>query len=91
MVTRQTKAGVLGPEHAIDRYTAMKLYTANAARLVGEDDLLGALQPVKLADIVASHKDPLTCAIDELPELRPSFTLGGGEVEHDPEGLFKRS
>ena len=69
----------------------MKLYTANAARLVGEDDLLGVLQPVKLAEILAFHKDPFTCAIDELPELRPGFTFGGGEVEHDPEGLFKRS
>ena len=49
------------------------------------------LQPVKLADILAFHKDPFTCAMDELPELRPSFTLGGGEVEYDPEGLFKRS
>lgn len=55
MVTRQTKAGVLGPEHAIDRYAAMKLYTANAVRLVGEDDLLGALHPVNLADIVVFH------------------------------------
>lgn len=40
MVTRQTKAGVLGPEHAIDAYTAVKLYTADAARLIGEDDRL---------------------------------------------------
>jgi hypothetical protein len=30
----------------------------------------------------------LTCAIDELPELRLSFTLVGGEAEYDPKGLF---
>jgi hypothetical protein len=26
---------------------------------------------------------------DEVPELRPSFSLVGGEAEYDPEGLFK--
>jgi hypothetical protein len=32
----------------------------------------------------------LTCGIDELPKLYPSFTLVGGEAEYDPEGLFSR-
>jgi predicted amidohydrolase YtcJ len=38
MVTRQTKVGVMGPESAIDLFTAVRLYTADAARLIGEDD-----------------------------------------------------
>jgi predicted amidohydrolase YtcJ len=45
MVTRQTRAGVLGPEHAIDVATAIRLYTADAARLIGESDRLGTLEP----------------------------------------------
>jgi predicted amidohydrolase YtcJ len=45
MVTRSTRAGILGREHSIDVCTAVRLYTADAAHLVGEADLLGTLEP----------------------------------------------
>lgn len=47
---------------------------------------MGALQPGKLADIVAFHKDPFTCAIDEVPELRPSFTWAAVKWNTIPKG-----
>ena len=88
MVTRQTKSGGLGPEHAIDAYTAVKLYTADAARLIGEDDRLGVLQPGKYADLVAYRRDPITAPVDDLAMLRPVFTVVGGEPVYDPDGVF---
>ena len=87
MVTRQTGgAGVLGPEHAIDRETAIRLYTSDAARLLGEQHDRGTLEPGKLADFVAYTADPFTCALDELAELEPALTVVGGRGSWDPQG-----
>jgi predicted amidohydrolase YtcJ len=91
MVTRQTKAGVLGPEHAIDAYTAVKLYTREAARLIGEQKTLGTLEAGKHADLVAYRGDPITAQIDEIVSLRPVFTVVGGEAVYDPERVFGSS
>jgi predicted amidohydrolase YtcJ len=80
MVTRQTRAGVLGPEHAVDVRTAIRLYTSEAARLIGEPDRLGSLEPGFLADVVAYRRDPTTIATDQLRGLRPAFTMVGGKI-----------
>jgi predicted amidohydrolase YtcJ len=80
MVTRQTRAGVLGPEHAVDVRTAIRLYTSEAARLMGEADRIGSLEPGLLADVVAYRRDPMTIETDQLPKLRPAFTMVGGQV-----------
>ena len=80
MVTRQTRAGVLGPEHAIDVRNAIRLYTREAARLIGEADRIGSLEPGLLADVVAYRRDPLTIASDQLRALRPAFTMVGGRM-----------
>jgi predicted amidohydrolase YtcJ len=84
MVTRQTRAGVLGPEHAIDVRTAIRLYTSEAARLIGEADRLGSLEPGLLADVVAYRRDPMTIAPDQLRGLRPAFTMVGGRIVVEP-------
>jgi predicted amidohydrolase YtcJ len=80
MVTRQTRAGVLGPEHAVDVRTAIRLYTSEAARLIGESDRLGSLQPGHLADLVAYRHDPMNIPTDQLRSLRPAFTMVGGRM-----------
>jgi len=87
MVTRKTGgAGVLGPEHAIDRETAIRLYTSDAARLLGEYGDRGTLEPGKLADFVAYRANPFTCELDQLAELEPTLTLVGGRGTWDPQG-----
>jgi hypothetical protein len=89
MVTRGTlKVGVQGPEYAIDQYTAVQLYTVAGARLNGESHRRGTLEPGRLADLVAFQSDPITCPVDDLPSLRPTFTLLGGRAVYDPEALF---
>lgn len=89
MVTRGTAvAGTLGPHEALDRSTAFELYTRRAAELVGDADRRGTLAPGHLADVVAFTGDPLTCEIDDLPSLQPSFTLLGGQPCFDPNGLL---
>lgn len=88
MVTRNTRAGVLGPDQSIDAYTAIRLYTADAARLLGESPDLGTLEPGKCADFVAFERDPFKCAPEELRELRPTLTVVGGRAVHDPHEHF---
>lgn len=92
MVTRGTlKVGIQGPEYAIDRYTAVQLYTVAGAQLNGESHRRGTLQPRRLADLVAFRSDPITCPIDDLPSLRPVFTIVGGRVVYDPEAIIGKS
>lgn len=87
--TRQTKdAGVQGPDEAIDVPTALELYTHAGAILTGEHDRLGALEAGRLADIVAYPRDPLDTSIDDLPTLKPAFTMVGGLAAYDPDGRF---
>src|SRR6516162_10101866 len=66
MTTRQSPVGVLGPGHAITRYEAVRLHTADAARFVGDGQVRGTLAPGKLADFAAYPADPLTCTTDVL-------------------------
>lgn len=90
MVTRGTqKAGIQGPEYAIDRYTAVRLYTAAGAELSGESQRRGTLQPRRLADLVAYRADPITCPVDDLPHLQPVFTVVGGRAVYDPDGVLR--
>ena len=85
MVTRGTKkVGVQGPEYAVDQYTAVQLYTAAGAQLIGESDRRGTLQAGRLADLVAFRADPITCPVDAIPSLRPTFTIVGGRAVYDP-------
>jgi predicted amidohydrolase YtcJ len=87
LVTRGTRdVGIQGPEYAVDQYTAFELYTAAGARLSGESHRRGMLLPNKLADLVGFSADPITCPVDELLSLKPSFTLVGGRVVYDPSG-----
>ncbi|TMC91598.1 MAG: hypothetical protein E6J11_20035, partial [Chloroflexi bacterium] len=81
MVTRGTlKAGIQGSEYAIDQYTAVHLYTLAGAQLNGESHRRGTLEPRRLADLVAFRSNPITCPIDDLPSLRPVFTMVGGRA-----------
>jgi predicted amidohydrolase YtcJ len=87
LVTRETqRAGVLGPQQAIDQYTALQLYTSAGAQLVGDEGLRGTLQAHQLADLAAFSTDPTKCPVDDLRSLRPVFTLVGGHAVYDPEG-----
>jgi predicted amidohydrolase YtcJ len=89
MVTRGTKnADVQGPANAVDQYTAVRLYTAAGAQLIGESTRRGTLQAGRLADLTTFRTDPITCPVDELPSLQPIFTIVGGRAVYDPESML---
>lgn len=84
MTTRQTVIGVQGAEHAITYDEAVALHTTNAARLLGESRLRGALTPGRLADLTIWDQDPALCPADARRDLNPSHTFVGGVLVHGP-------
>jgi predicted amidohydrolase YtcJ len=84
MTTRQTVAGIQGPEHAITCAEALALHTTRAAHLLGEDHLRGTLTPGRLADLTIWDRDPARCPSEDLRDLNPTHTLVGGSFVHSP-------
>jgi predicted amidohydrolase YtcJ len=81
MTTRATPAGVLGPEHAVSREEALRLYTVAGARFLGGEPA-GTLVPGAPADLVAYRADPLTCPDEQLPALSPAATVIAGRIAY---------
>lgn len=81
--TRQTEsAGIFHPEEALGRREMLAFYTLWNARLHGEDEEKGSLEPGKLADLILVDRDPLTCDPDDLPSTRVLWTMLGGRIVH---------
>lgn len=66
-------------EEAIDHLTVA------AAAVVGMSELLGSLEPGKLADMAIFDENPLDLDLKLLPRIHASITVLGGEVVYDVE------
>lgn len=83
-VTRKDRKGRLwGPDHAIDRQTALLAKTLWAARFIGEDDRLGSIEPGKFADLAVLGKDYLTVPAADISEVPVVLTVKGGKIVYD--------
>jgi hypothetical protein len=84
-VTRLTERGtLLGPDEALSREDAIRLYTINNAFLNHEEKLKGSLEVGKLADLIIIDRDPLTCPPHSIRHTRVLYTVVGGKVVHGP-------
>ena len=66
---------MLGPDQRIDRMSALRAVTIDAAWQVLMDDDIGSVEPGKLADLVVLSGSPLTAP--DLRELLVDTTLIG--------------
>ncbi|KAG7402960.1 N-substituted formamide deformylase [Fusarium oxysporum f. sp. rapae] len=85
MMTRDTVAGVVGPEHVIRSDEAIAMHTTKAAELLRESDFRGDITPGKFADVTIWPQDPL--AVDDpyvIRDLEPTYTIVGGHIKHAP-------
>lgn len=83
-VTRRDDQGrVIAPAQAIDRETALKMITWNAARFVGEEASLGSLEPGKWADLVVLNGDFLAVPDDRIDTLHIDLTYVAGRLAYD--------
>lgn len=88
-VTRIDQKGrQLDPEEKVSREEALYMYTLWAAAYSGEEDILGSIEPGKLADLVVLAGDYMTFPESDLERLRILMTVVDGKVVYEVEGAF---
>ena len=58
---------------------ALSAYTREPARVIGADDILGALTPGSLADMALFEEDLLAAEPTALLGIKPVMTILGGQ------------
>ena len=84
-VARQTLNGTYGPKpfgtaESVDVRTALRSYTAWAARTMFLEDRVGTIEVGKDADLAVWDRNPYTVATDQLKDMRCEITLVGGRI-----------
>jgi predicted amidohydrolase YtcJ len=84
-VERETEKGVYGKHpfgmaEAIDVHTALRSYTAWAARQLFLEDKVGSIEPGKEADIAVWDRDMYTIPSEDLRNLKCVMTIYNGQV-----------
>jgi predicted amidohydrolase YtcJ len=81
-VARRTAAGrePFGVAESVDRQTALRSYTAWAARQMFLDDKIGTLEAGKRADIAVWDRDIYSIPTDDIKDMHCLLTLIDGEV-----------
>ena len=83
-ITRRDEQGrVWGPDHAIDRPTALRMKTIWAARYIAEDQNLGSIERGKKADLVVLGADFLTVPEEEIVDIPVAMTMVDGKVVYE--------
>lgn len=81
LVNRMTKNGKpYGLRQRITVMEAIRLYTINAAYHTFEEDLLGSIEPGKLADMVVLGEDILEVPKDSIIDIPVEMTIVGGRM-----------
>ncbi|MFW9824187.1 MAG: amidohydrolase, partial [Candidatus Thorarchaeota archaeon] len=86
LVNRKTKSGQhIGESQKISVLEALKLYTINAAYHSFDEDLLGSIEPNKLADLVVLEEDILTVPPERIKDIPIFMTIIDGKVVYQKE------
>jgi hypothetical protein len=75
-----------GRAQRVTRAEALRMWTRDAARVLGWTGV-GTLAPGSHADLIVVDRDPLACALDDLPGTRVLRTVLGGRVVWDAGAL----
>ncbi len=82
-VTGKMPGGMKVIRQTISREDALIAHTRKNAFLVFQEDVLGSIQPGKLADLVVLDRDYLTIPADQIKDIKPVMTMVGGRIVHD--------
>lgn len=86
MVARDTLAGeTLGPEQAITREEALRLYTIDSAYTQFAEEETGSIEVGKLADLVVLSEDILTVPDENIKDIEAQMTLLDGGIVYERE------
>ena len=82
-VSRRLKDGsVFYPDQRMTREEALKSYTWNNAYAAFEEKLKGSLEPGKLADITVLSGDIMRIPEEQIPSVRVTYTIIGGQIAY---------
>ena len=70
---------VLAPDQKVSREEALRMKTIWSAAYVGDEKILGSLEPGKLADLVVLDGDYMTVPEDGISRLNVVLTIVGGK------------
>ncbi|MDA2934553.1 amidohydrolase family protein [Acidobacteria bacterium AH-259-D05] len=83
---RESQDRVFGPQEKISRMEALYMHTKWGALRSGEEELLGTIEPGKLADLVVLGGDFLGVPEDQICEQLPVLmTIVGGKIVYQNE------
>ena len=82
-VTGKMPGGMKVIRQTISREDALIAHTRRNAFLLFQENVLGSLQPGKLADLVVLDRDYLTIPADQIKDIKPVMTMTGGRIVHD--------
>jgi hypothetical protein len=85
-LTRNTISdGVYGESERVNsRADLLRMITINYAKLTGEADIKGSIEPGKLADFAILSANIMTVPEQQIPQIKAFATyVGGKEVYHD--------
>ena len=80
---RDPQGRVWGPDHAVDRPTALRMKTLWAARFIAEDETLGSIERGKKADLAVLGEDFMTVPVDQIEHIPVEMTIVGGEIVYE--------
>jgi predicted amidohydrolase YtcJ len=83
-ITRKGPSGEAhGPEEAVSREEAIRMYTANGPYLSWEEKTKGTIEPGKLADMIVLPFDPLTAAPEAILNGKIDMAFVGGTLAYE--------
>lgn len=83
---RNARTGdAVAPRQKLSREEALRAATTGGAYLTFEEDLKGALEPGKFADMAVLNDDYLTVPEDRIKDLNAVMTIVGGRIVHSRE------
>jgi predicted amidohydrolase YtcJ len=82
-ITGETLAGVLLPGQGATREQALRMWTLDNARAVGQEYRRGSIEVGKLADLVVLSDDILSCAVERIKDTCVLMTVLDGQVVYE--------
>ena len=80
-VNRTTRSGTtLGPDERVAPLEALEAITIDGARMYGEEDRKGSIEPGKLADLVVLSGNPLAVPAAAIKDIRVEETIKDGRT-----------
>jgi predicted amidohydrolase YtcJ len=83
LLTREAAGKIWNLSEKIDRMTALKMFTRWAAEYVLRENVLGSIEPGKLADLIVLDRDYMSIPENEMAKTQVLLTMVGGKIIHE--------